>query len=214
MALARAKLRTLEDISREHLRVCEDIVNTTPNLMRATSAAARSLRAADIRRAASSNENAARLRSAALTAFIQDSPPDPAVSYVFHASIFTAALQAGVNEPLAPMAGESAALDLMVMMFMSLESWSYKFTLQASDMLDQLGDTLGQPYYRVIANGFRLAATKRMLGSPSSALEKLDFETLLEVNRMIMRKLLPLARRECEGDETRNQMLDTFEKML
>jgi hypothetical protein len=53
-----------------------------------------------------------------------------------------------------------------------------------------------------------------MHGDPSSALEKLDIETQLEVHRMEMRELLPLARRECEGDETRNQMLDAFESML
>jgi hypothetical protein len=214
MAPARAK-RTLADISREHLRLCADIVDTTPGLMRATSVAARSLRAADLRQAASSEENAARLRGAVLDAFIQGSPPDPVVSYVFYASIFVAAVQAGIDEPLAPMAGASAALDLTQMLLMALQSGAYEFILGgAGDMLDKLGDMLGEAYYKVLANGFRLAATRKVLGNPSSALEKLDIETQLEAHRMEMRKQLPIARRECEGDETRNQMLDTFEGML
>jgi len=214
MARARAK-RTPGQIGREHLRVCADIVDSAPDLMQATPAAASSLTVADIRRAGSSQENAASLLYPVVEAFLQGSPPGPDVSYVFHASIFVAALVAEVEEPLAPMAGESAAQDLTQMMMMALEAEAYEFILQgAGDMLERLGDMMGKAYYKIEASGFRLAATSRTLGDPSSALEKLDIETQLEAHRMEMRELLPLARQECEGDETRNQMLDTFESML
>jgi hypothetical protein len=214
MPPARAK-QTLADIGREHLQLCAEIVGTTPGLMQATSAAARSLRAADIRQAATSMENTASLLSAVPDALFHGSPPGLTVSYVFHASIFVAALQAGADEPLAPMAGNSAALYLTHMMLTALKSGSYEFILGgAGDMLDKFGDVLGQAYYKVQASGFRLAATERMHGRTSSALEKLDIETQLEAHRMEIRKQLPIARRECEGDETRNQMLDTFEILL
>ena len=214
MTPARPK-QTLADISRDHLRLCAEIVGTTPGLMRATSSAARSLRAADVRQAASSMENAVSLLGAVSETFFQGSSPGPAVSFVFHASIFVAALEAGVDEPLAPMAGGAAALDLTLMMLTALKSGSYEFILgSAGDMLDQFGDMLGQAYYKVLASGFRLAAAEKKLGSPSSALEKLDIDTQLEAYRMELRKLLPLARRECDGDEARNDMLNTFGSLL
>jgi hypothetical protein len=183
--------------------------------MQATSAAARSLRAADIRQAATSMDNTVSLLSADTDALFQGSPPGLTVSYIFHASIFVAALQAGADEPLVSTAGNSAALYLTHMMLTAIKSGSYEFILGgAGDMLDRFGDVLEQAYYKVQASGFRLAAAKKKLGSPSSALEKLDIDTQLEAHRMELRKLLPIARRECEGDETRNQMLNTFESLL
>jgi hypothetical protein len=168
-----------------------------------------------MRRACSTTENAARLLNAVLEAMLQGSLPGPAASYVFHASIFAAVLQAGVDGPLVSMAGESAATNLTEMMLMALQSENYDFILQgAGDMLDQFGNMLGQAYYKVLVRGFRLAAITKKHSDRSSAMENLEVETQLEAYRTEIRKLLPRARRECENEDGRSRMLDTFESML
>ena len=208
-------VRPVEEIGREHLRLCVGLAASTPELQQATSTAARSLSTADMRRACSSKEDAANLIYATLETLLQGSPPGPAASYIFHASIFAAALYAEADEPLVPMAGESAADDLAEMMLMALQSENYGFILQgAGDMLDRFGDMLGQAYYKVLVRGFRLAAIKRGHRERSSAMENLDVETLLEAHRVEMRKLLALARQECASDQSRGKMLDLFEEML
>ena len=86
--------RPLGQIGRDHLQLCADLVDGTGELMQATSAAVESLSDRDIRRACASAENSATLLNARLDAFLQGTLPGPAVSFVFHASIYTAALRA------------------------------------------------------------------------------------------------------------------------
>lgn len=209
------KARPLDQIGREHLQLCQDVVEQAGGLLEATATAARSLQISDIRRACSSTENSGHLLYPIVEAMVEGSSPGFAVSFVFHASIFAAALRADVDEPLLPMAGESAAQDLAMMLLMALESENYDFILQgAGDMLDQFGDMLGQAYYQVEASGFRIAAITSMHMDRPTAMANLDIETRLEAHRIAMRQLLPQARQECEADETRSGMLNTFEKML
>jgi hypothetical protein len=209
------KARPLDQIGRQHLQLCQDAAERSGGLLEATATAARSLLISDIRRACSSAENSAHLLYPIVEAVVQGSSPGPAASFVFHASIFAAALRAGVAEPLLPMAGGSAAQDLAMMLLMALESEDYEFILQgAGDMLDQFGDMLGQAYYKVEASGYRIAAITDMHRDRPTAMANLDIETRLEVHRMAMRQFLPQARQECEADETRSTMLDTLEKML
>jgi len=207
--------RPLDQIGREHLQLCQELVSRTGGLLEATATAARSLRIPDIRRACSSAEDSAHLLHPIVEAMVQGSPPGTEASFVFHASIFAAAQRANVDEPLLPMAGESAAQDLALMLLMALDSEDYEFILQgAGDMLEQFGDMLGQAYYGVEASGFRMAAITSMHRDRPTAMANLDVETRLELHRVAMRKLLPRARRECKANKTRSEMLDTFEDML
>ena len=209
------KARPLDQIGREHLQLCQDLAERTGGLLEATATATRSLPLSDIRRACSSDENSGRLLYPIVEAMVQGSSPGFDVSFVFHASIFAAALRADVDKPLLPMAGESAAQDLAMMLLIALESEDYEFILQgAGDMLDQFGDMLGHAYYKVEASGFRIAAITHMHRDRPTAMANLDIETRLEVHRITMRQLLPKARQECETDETRSGMLNTFEEML
>jgi hypothetical protein len=195
MAASR-KARPLDQIGREHLNLCLDLMPRAGGLLEATAEAARSLLLSDIRRACSSTENSAHLLYPIVEAVVQGSPPGPAASFVFHASIFAGALRADVDEPLLPMAGRSAAQDLALMLLMALESGNYEFILQgAGDMLDQLGDMLGQAYYKAEASGFRIAAIMDMHRDRSTAMANLDVETRLEMHRMAMRQVLPRAAR-------------------
>jgi hypothetical protein len=207
--------RPLDQIGRKHLQLCQELVSRTGGLLEATAAAAKSLRIPDIRRACSSAEDSARLLHPIVEAMDQGSPPGSEESFVFHASIFAAALRADVDEPLLPMAGESAAQDLALMLMLALDSEDYEFVLQgAADMLERFGDMLGQAYYGVEASGFRMAAITRMHRDRPTAMANLDVETRLELHRVTMRRLLPRARRECKANKTRSEMLDAFEDML
>src|SRR2546421_11883266 len=152
MAASR-KDRPLSQVGREHLQACTQLVASTPELMQATAEAFRLLSPADIRRANSSTENASNLLYATVEDFLSGSPPGEALSYVFHASIFAAALHAGADGPLVMMAGESAASNLAFMLFMALEAEDYDFILAgaAADTLDHFGDILGQAYYNAEA---------------------------------------------------------------
>ena len=207
--------RPLDQVGREHLQLCQDLVPRTGGFLEAMAAAERSLRISDIRRACSSAENSASLLYPIVEAMVQGSPPGTEASFVFHASIFAAALRADVDEPLLPMAGQSAAQDLAMMLLMALDAGDHEFILQgAGDMLEQFGDMLGQAYYGVEASGFRIAAITAMHRDRPTAMVNLDVETRLELHRIAMRQLLPQARKECEADEARSGMLDTLEKML
>jgi hypothetical protein len=209
------KTRPLRQVGRDHLQACTEIVASTPELMKATATAVRSLPKSEIRRASASKEDAASLLYAIVEAFLSGSLPGEAVSYVFHASIFTAALEIGTEGPLLDMAGESAADNLSFMLLMALDCEQYEFIFGgAADVLDKLGRALDKAYYNAQAAGFTLAAKKKMHRTPSSAMENLDIETQLEPYRMQLRHLLPIARHECEGDETRNGLLDTLEAIL
>ena len=110
--------RPLDQVGREHLQLCQDLVPRTGGFLEAMAAAERSLRISDIRRACSSAENSASLLYPIVEAMVQGSPPGTEASFVFHASIFAAALRADVDEPLLPMAGQSAAQDLAMMLLM------------------------------------------------------------------------------------------------
>ena len=214
MAASR-KDRRLRQIGREHLRSCVKLVARTPELKQATAEALQLLAPADIHRANSSAENAASLLYAIVEAVLSDSPVGEAESYVFHASIFTAAFLVDQDGPLVTMAGESAASNLAAMLIMALKAEKYDFILAgAADILDRFGDLLGQAYYNAEATGFRLASIESMHRTRKSAMANLDIETELEMYRVQLRRLLPIARRECATDDTRSRMLDIFENML
>ena len=209
------KTRPLRQVGRDHLAKCAELVASSPGLITATAMACRILSPADIRRASTSTDDAADLLYAIVEAFLSGSLPGEDVSYVFHASIFTAALDIEPDGHLIEMAGRSAADGLTMMLLMALEHENYEFMLgPASDILDNFGHALGQTYYNAQAAGFRLAAKKRMHRTRSSAMENLDVEPQLEAYRIQLRQLLPVARRDCESEDERKRMLGTLESLL
>jgi hypothetical protein len=205
---------SMEQVGREHLQRCVILAAEVPDLWMAVRAASHALSPADIRRAGSSEGNAARLLNAIVEASVEGLPPGSVASLIFHASVFNMALHEGTGEPLVSTAGEDAALDLNAIMLAALESGQYDFILGGGgDMLGLLAEILGQTYYKALVTGFRLAALTKRHRRRSSALEDLDAETLLEAHRMQMRELLPTARQENDGDEGQEHLLDLFEQL-
>lgn len=207
--------RPAEQVGRDHLRRCVTLADEVPNLQLAIRSASMALRPADIRQAGSSEESTARLLYAVVEAVAAGSSPGMVASLIFHASIFTVAMVDGqAGELLVSMAGEAAADDLNAVLLMALESGQYDFILGGGgDMLELLGGILEQAYYNALAVGFRLGALAKRHRNRSSALEDLNAETLLEVRRMQLRKLLPAARRAVGEDPIRNHLLDQFGKL-
>jgi hypothetical protein len=206
--------RPIEQVGREHLQRCVILAEDVPDLQLAVRTASMALPPADIRRAGSSEESTALLLHAIVEAVVAGSPPGSVASLIFHASIFTVAMYEEAGEALVSMAGEAAADDLSAVMLMALESGQYDFIMGGGgDMLGLLGEILGQTYYKALVTGFRLGALTKRHRKRSSALENLDAETLLEVHRMHMRELLPVARRESGEDPSRDHLLDLFEQL-
>src|SRR5689334_15651371 len=112
--------------------------------------------------------------------------------FVFHGSIFTAALGNVLTGPLTRLAGESAAMDLQAMLLSGLRAGEHGVAYcREAHFLDRIGEALDIAGYRVFVRFVRCAAAIAVARKAGSDVERLVTEAEAEAVRIEAAEFLP-----------------------
>jgi len=203
--------RNLRDLGRRHFARCEQLVSSEGiGLADAVRQAGRGISVNTLRRANADADSAADFLHAIVEAGTS-ARANLRTDFLFNLSIFAAASAIELIGPLVDQTGEGAAMGMQFFMLTALKDERFEYIHGADgDLLDRIGQYLGQAYYRVFVRVLRVIAGQRIVEAAESKLAALAAHADVEATRMEARELLQLALEQCANDEEKTSTLNRF----
>lgn len=209
----------MTDLGRGHFAASRALAAVSDDLAEAVAVASRWLTRTTLRAADASESAAAALLNAEIEAMVEADREGEslgfAARFVFHGSIFTAALGNGLTGPLTRRAGELAAMDLQAALLSGLRTGEHRVAYcREAQVLDRIGEALDIAGYRVFVRFVRCAAAIAAARNAGSEVERLVMEAEAEAVRIDAAEFFPAARAQAVGDEEKTVLLAMMEEAL
>ncbi len=192
-----------EQVGREHFSLCNTLVTRSVDFTEALEQAVESIPQNALKEADSDNDKAQQFFGAIVLP--ENTNVNSVVHYLFAYSIFIAANQSQLNGYLLQLAGRYYGSELELMIGQAMKEGEYKLYSECL-RLDNVGDALGDFYFKVAAKAL-LAETTRAEGGEYSSI-------LIAQAKSLALRHLPIAKEQHAGDQTTLEMLAQYEELL